>query len=45
MARILVTGATQGLGRLTAEELLADGHHVVAHGRGAGRLEIGRAHV
>ncbi|MGV9362469.1 SDR family NAD(P)-dependent oxidoreductase [Amycolatopsis sp. NPDC003731] len=39
MARILVTGATQGLGRLTAEELLADGHHVVAHGRGAGRLD------
>lgn len=39
MARILVTGATQGLGRGTAEELLAGGHHVVAHGRGAGRLD------
>jgi len=39
MARILVTGATQGLGRLTAEELLDGGHHVVAHGRGTGRLD------
>ncbi len=39
VARILVTGSTQGLGRLTAEALLADGHHVVAHGRDAGRLD------
>jgi NAD(P)-dependent dehydrogenase (short-subunit alcohol dehydrogenase family) len=39
VARILVTGSTQGLGRLAAEALLADGHHVVAHGRDAGRLD------
>lgn len=39
MARIFVTGATQGLGRSTAEDLLADGHHVVVHGRDAGRLD------
>jgi NAD(P)-dependent dehydrogenase (short-subunit alcohol dehydrogenase family) len=39
VARILVTGSTQGLGRLTAETLLRDGHHVVAHSRNAGRLD------
>lgn len=39
MARILVTGSNQGLGRLTAEALLADGHQVVAHARNAGRLD------
>ncbi|SFW85526.1 SDR family NAD(P)-dependent oxidoreductase [Amycolatopsis australiensis] len=38
MARIFVTGCAQGLGRLTAEALLADGHRVVVHARGAGRL-------
>ncbi|MEU8637805.1 SDR family NAD(P)-dependent oxidoreductase [Amycolatopsis sp. NPDC048633] len=39
MARILVTGSTQGLGRLTAEALLDGGHRVVVHGRDAGRLD------
>lgn len=39
MARIFVTGCTQGLGRLTAEALLDDGHHVVAHARDAGRVD------
>jgi NAD(P)-dependent dehydrogenase (short-subunit alcohol dehydrogenase family) len=39
MARIFVTGCTQGLGRLAAEALLDDGHRVVAHGRDAGRLD------
>lgn len=39
MARIFVTGSTQGLGRLAAEALLADGHRVVAHARDAGRVD------
>ncbi|MEU0791067.1 SDR family NAD(P)-dependent oxidoreductase [Amycolatopsis sp. NPDC005961] len=39
MARIFVTGCTQGLGRLTAEALLDDGHQVVAHARDAGRVD------
>ncbi len=33
MARILVTGSTQGLGRATALALLGLGHHVVVHAR------------
>ena len=33
MARVLVTGSTQGLGRIAAERLLDDGHHVVVHAR------------
>jgi NAD(P)-dependent dehydrogenase (short-subunit alcohol dehydrogenase family) len=39
VARILVTGSTQGLGRLTAEALLDGGHRVVAHARDAGRVD------
>lgn len=33
MSRILVTGSADGLGRLTAESLLADGHDVIVHAR------------
>jgi NAD(P)-dependent dehydrogenase (short-subunit alcohol dehydrogenase family) len=33
VARILITGATQGLGRAAATTLLADGHQVVVHAR------------
>jgi NAD(P)-dependent dehydrogenase (short-subunit alcohol dehydrogenase family) len=33
MARILVTGSTQGLGRAAAEALIGDGHEVVLHAR------------
>jgi len=33
MSRILVTGSADGLGRLTAESLLLDGHQVVVHAR------------
>jgi NAD(P)-dependent dehydrogenase (short-subunit alcohol dehydrogenase family) len=33
VARVFVTGATQGLGRIAAEQLLAGGHRVVAHAR------------
>lgn len=36
--RILVTGSTAGIGRRTAETLLAQGHQVVVHARNEGRL-------
>ncbi len=37
MSRILVTGSADGLGRLTAESLLSDGHQVVVHSRNRDR--------
>lgn len=38
MARILVTGSADGLGRAAAKELHDDGHAVVVHARTSGRL-------
>ncbi|MGW6485607.1 SDR family NAD(P)-dependent oxidoreductase [Streptomyces sp. NPDC055056] len=38
MALILVTGASSGLGRGTANALADDGHEVVVHVRSAARL-------
>lgn len=38
MARIFITGSTDGLGRAAAQSLLGDGHHVVVHARSVGRL-------
>jgi NAD(P)-dependent dehydrogenase (short-subunit alcohol dehydrogenase family) len=38
MARVFITGSADGLGRLTAETLLADGHEVVVHARNTERL-------
>jgi NAD(P)-dependent dehydrogenase (short-subunit alcohol dehydrogenase family) len=37
MARILVTGSAQGLGRAAAADLLAAGHQVVVHARNSDR--------
>ncbi len=37
MARILVTGSTDGLGRATADTLLREGHDVIVHARSAPR--------
>ena len=39
MARVLVTGSADGLGRAAALELLEDGHEVVVHARSAARAE------
>ena len=39
MSRILVTGSADGLGRLAAESLLADGHDVVVHARNRARTD------
>src|SRR3954447_25925957 len=38
MARIFVTGSADGLGRLTAQSLLDDGHELVVHARNRDRL-------
>jgi len=39
MAIVLITGATDGLGRALAHRLAADGAELILHGRDAGRLE------
>jgi len=38
MARILITGSADGLGRAAAQTLLSDGHDVIVHARSAERL-------
>jgi NAD(P)-dependent dehydrogenase (short-subunit alcohol dehydrogenase family) len=38
MARMLITGSADGLGRLAAQTLLDDGHEVVLHARNRDRL-------
>lgn len=38
MARIFITGSTDGLGLATAETLLRDGHEVIVHARSSRRL-------
>jgi NAD(P)-dependent dehydrogenase (short-subunit alcohol dehydrogenase family) len=42
MARILITGSADGLGRATAETLLTEGHQVVLHARSQQRLDAVR---
>lgn len=39
MKTILITGGTDGVGKLTASKLAKDGHHVIVHGRNSEKLE------
>jgi NAD(P)-dependent dehydrogenase (short-subunit alcohol dehydrogenase family) len=45
MARILITGAADGLGQLAARRLVAEGHRVVLHARSATRAKEALAAV
>lgn len=42
---ILVTGATDGIGLVTAKSLAADGHTVLLHGRNGSKLDIAKAQL
>jgi NAD(P)-dependent dehydrogenase (short-subunit alcohol dehydrogenase family) len=42
MARVFITGSTDGLGRAAAQTLLADGHEVVVHARNPDRARTVR---
>src|SRR3954451_2163571 len=39
MARIFITGSTDGLGRAAAQTLMEEGHHVVLHARSRERAQ------
>jgi NAD(P)-dependent dehydrogenase (short-subunit alcohol dehydrogenase family) len=45
MARVFITGSSDGLGRMAGELLIQQGHHVVLHARNAARAEQTRAAV
>ena len=36
---ILITGSTDGIGLETAKMLVADGHHVIVHGRNEAKVQ------
>src|SRR4051794_1866830 len=38
MARVFITGSTEGLGRAAAEALIDQGHQVVLHARSSARV-------
>ncbi|MDO9712689.1 SDR family NAD(P)-dependent oxidoreductase [Paracraurococcus lichenis] len=43
MARILITGSSDGLGLMAGQLLAGQGHHVVLHARNPGRAAVARA--
>jgi NAD(P)-dependent dehydrogenase (short-subunit alcohol dehydrogenase family) len=45
MARIFITGSSDGLGMLTAERLAAEGHGVTLHARNAARAAAAKARL
>jgi NAD(P)-dependent dehydrogenase (short-subunit alcohol dehydrogenase family) len=45
MARILITGSADGLGRTAAELLIEQGHRVVPHARNEQRAEAAMARL
>ena len=45
MATVLVTGSSDGIGRQTAHDLVAEGHRVLLHARGEKRAEQARVAV
>lgn len=42
---ILITGSTDGIGLLTTKKLVADGHHVLLHGRNEAKLAAAAADI
>ena len=40
MARVLVTGSTDGLGRAAARKLIEEGHQVILHARSHERVSV-----
>lgn len=42
---IMITGATDGIGLLTAQNLAAEGHTILLHGRSAERLEAAKKQI
>lgn len=45
MARIFITGSSNGLGLMAAKQLVLDGHHVVLHARNIARGQEALASV
>ena len=43
MARIFITGSSDGLGQLVARQLIAQGHQVTLHARNSKRAEVATA--
>ena len=42
MARVFVTGSSDGLGKMAAELLIEQGHKIVLHARSTARAEEGK---